>query len=57
MDGLSGRFELVVSPTLLGELDRVLLREKFRRYLSEPEVHQLIAHIRYFTKFKTIRRR
>lgn len=34
----AGAFELVVSPTLLGELREVLGREKFRRYVTEAEV-------------------
>lgn len=32
-----GDFDLVVSPALLGELDRVLARPKFRAYLTEAE--------------------
>jgi putative PIN family toxin of toxin-antitoxin system len=34
---IDGQFELVVSPLLLGELRRVLVRDKFRRYLSQNE--------------------
>jgi putative PIN family toxin of toxin-antitoxin system len=34
---IDGQFELVVSPMLLGELRRVLMRDKFRRYLSQNE--------------------
>lgn len=34
---LDGRFDLIVSPKLLGELQRVLLRPKFRRYVTEEE--------------------
>jgi putative PIN family toxin of toxin-antitoxin system len=34
----AGAFELVASPTLLGELREVLGREKFRRYVTEAEV-------------------
>ncbi|HXF71369.1 MAG TPA: putative toxin-antitoxin system toxin component, PIN family [Actinomycetota bacterium] len=33
-----GYFELVVSPWLLGELDRVLRRPKFRRHVTGAEV-------------------
>ena len=38
-----GAFDLVVSPALLGELERVLLRPKFRRYASEEEVRIYLA--------------
>jgi putative PIN family toxin of toxin-antitoxin system len=34
---LDDEYTLVVSPELLAELEGVLLREKFRRYLSEAE--------------------
>jgi putative PIN family toxin of toxin-antitoxin system len=34
---IDGQFGLVVSPLLLGELGRVLSRDKFRRYLSQNE--------------------
>lgn len=34
---LGGRFELVVSPKLLAELARVLVRPKFRRYVTGEE--------------------
>ncbi len=43
----AGAFELVASPTLLGELREVLGREKFRRYVTQAEVHayvDLIGH-------------
>jgi predicted nucleic acid-binding protein len=43
--------QLVVSPKLLAELDRVLLRSKFRKHLSEEEArayvdlfHRLATH-------------
>jgi uncharacterized protein len=39
-------FELIVSPLLLEELERVLLREKFRRYASIEEVADYLAFIR-----------
>lgn len=32
-----GRFEMIVSEELLGELERVLLRPKFRRYTTPEE--------------------
>lgn len=35
---LLGVFDIVISPKLLAELGRVLLRPKFRPYLSETEV-------------------
>ncbi len=38
-----GEFDLVVSPALLDELERVLLRRKFRGYVSEHEVGQYVA--------------
>ena len=38
-----GEFDLVVSPVLLGELERVLLRRKFRPYVSEGDVRQYVA--------------
>ena len=34
---MEGGYELVVSPKLLAELERVLSRPKFRKYLSEEE--------------------
>ncbi len=34
---MQGDYELVVSPKLLAELERVLLRDKFRTYLSTTE--------------------
>lgn len=41
-----GRFELILSPTLLSELTRVLAREKFRRYLSLAQAERLVAALR-----------
>lgn len=38
----SGSFELVVSPVLLEELELVLLREKFRRYLDLDAVDKYV---------------
>lgn len=43
---LQGDFELVVSPALLAELERVLQRPKFRKYVSLPEVDDYVALIR-----------
>jgi putative PIN family toxin of toxin-antitoxin system len=37
-----GRFELVVSPALLAELERVLLRSKFRRYASVEQARAFV---------------
>jgi putative PIN family toxin of toxin-antitoxin system len=39
---LEGGFELIGSPQLLAELERVLLRKKFRFYLTEPEVREFL---------------
>jgi putative PIN family toxin of toxin-antitoxin system len=41
-----GRFELLVSERLLGELASVLAREKFRRYLSLDQAQRLVAALR-----------
>jgi uncharacterized protein len=38
-----GDFDLVVSPALLEELQRVLLRRKFRSYVTEEDVGQYVA--------------
>ena len=35
---LDGSFELITCPGLLAELERVLLRPKFRTYVTVPEV-------------------
>jgi putative PIN family toxin of toxin-antitoxin system len=42
----AGAFELVTSPLLLGELDEVLGREKFQRYVAEAEVGVYIDLLR-----------
>jgi putative PIN family toxin of toxin-antitoxin system len=42
----SGSFELIVSPLLLEELELVLLREKFRRYVDLSVVDQYIKMLR-----------
>lgn len=39
-------FELITSEALLGELESVLFRQKFRRYLSEDEARRFIAILR-----------
>lgn len=43
---LDGRFELVASPTLLSELDDVLGRAKFRRFVTAGERRLLVQLIR-----------
>lgn len=40
-----GEFELIVSPALLDELLIVLLRDKFRRYLSVQQARDLVIEI------------
>ncbi len=42
MRWLDGEYDLVVSPALLEELEEVLLRQKFRRYLSEAEAREFV---------------
>lgn len=39
------RWQLVASPRLLAELDTVLAREKFRRWLSEDEARRFVADV------------
>ncbi len=41
-----GRFELVTSPNLFEELDEVLRRPKFRRYVSPAEVDGFLDALR-----------
>ena len=43
---LAGEFELVVSSGLLDELERVLLRPKFRSYVTEAEARSFVAIVR-----------
>jgi putative PIN family toxin of toxin-antitoxin system len=43
---LEGAFELVVCPLLLGELERVLVRPKFRSYVTIQEVRAYAALVR-----------
>ena len=40
-----GDLEVVVSPTLLAELDEVLRRPKFRRFITLDEVDELVHEI------------
>lgn len=42
-----GEFELVVSPQLLAELEDVLLRDKFRRYVKVEMVETFLEVIRH----------
>jgi uncharacterized protein len=41
-----GEFELVISPCLLAELEEVLARPKFRRYLDSEDLPALIEGLR-----------
>lgn len=41
-----GRFELIVSALLLEELEGVLLRTKFRRYVSDAEARAFVGELR-----------
>lgn len=40
------KFDLVISPKLLDELENVLLRPRFRRYLSEGEARIHVSRVR-----------
>lgn len=42
-----GEFELVVSPRLLAELEDVLLRDKFRRYVEIETVEIFLEQVRH----------
>ncbi len=42
---IDGRWQLVASPQLLTELEAVLAREKFRRWLSEHEAARFVVGI------------
>ncbi len=46
---LEGSFELIVCPALLAELEKVLLRPKFRPYLAVHEVRAYVALLRRLT--------
>lgn len=48
-----GGFELVVSEALLGELETVLLRPKFRRYLTEAEALEYVGRFGRLAKVAT----
>lgn len=41
-----GRFELILSERLLGELSEVLMRPRFRRYATEEEVEDFLLGLR-----------
>lgn len=43
---IDGRWQLVASPMLLTELETVLERDKFRRWLSEHEAARFVTDIR-----------
>lgn len=43
---LDGQWKVVASPLLLSELDAVLARRKFRRWLSEQEARQFVDGVR-----------
>jgi putative PIN family toxin of toxin-antitoxin system len=45
---IDGGFELVASPMLFAELQRVLQREKFRRYVSLRDAKAYVALLRRF---------
>ncbi len=42
---IDGRWQLVAAPQLLSELETVLAREKFRRWLSKDEASRFVAGI------------
>lgn len=44
--GEAGRFEPIASEKLLAELEAVLLRPKFRRYLDENEARGYVVRVR-----------
>jgi uncharacterized protein len=43
---LEGSFEMITCPTLLAELERVLLRPKFKPYVTTPEARAFVALLR-----------
>ena len=45
MSSRAAAFDLIVSPQLLAELERVFSREKFRHYASLDQVHRYIRAI------------
>lgn len=48
---LDGEFELLVSTALIAELDRVLEREKFRKYVTLSDAKSYVALFRRFGTF------
>jgi predicted nucleic acid-binding protein len=44
---IAGEFDLVVSPRLLYELQTVLAREKFRRYLTYDEATEYVSWLHH----------
>jgi len=44
---VAGEFDLVVSPRLLHELQAVLAREKFRRYLTYEEATEYVSWLHH----------
>lgn len=42
----AGQYRLIVSPILLHELETVLARPKFRRYLSSEDAHRFVQMVR-----------
>jgi len=42
----SGQYRLIVSPMLLDELETVLARPYFRRYLSSDDAHRFVVMVR-----------
>lgn len=45
---IEGRFDLVVSPRLLVEVERVLERPKFRRYVTSDDFGEFVALLHSF---------
>ena len=45
-----GKWQLVVSPILLNELDEVLMRNKFRRYLGVDQCQRYISDITFLAE-------
>lgn len=46
----AGRYELIVSDDLLEEVENVLLRPKFRRYLPEEDVPAYLERLRLMSR-------
>jgi putative PIN family toxin of toxin-antitoxin system len=42
---IDDRIKVVVSPLLLAELQRVLARAKFRRYIDQPTANEYVARV------------